>query len=185
MPIRYLSDFFDRSVRSFRLIHSAEVFPFVAAFAALIQSGIFVGAQGSALASYTVTGCTRTAEIVWPGENISSRILLLDINICCSCVAVLINRTRLRSRNYTPVIHPNSFSCSWILVNTYLPCDYHLSDDSAVASFLLTTHERYVYWILGGLDVALRSYCHRTCFCHNSGECSRCCIHYISASQNC
>ena len=67
-------DMFDRSMRSFRLVHSAEVFPFVAAIAALIQSGIFVGAQGSALASYTVTGCTRTAELVWPGKYISVRI---------------------------------------------------------------------------------------------------------------
>ncbi|MCJ1396342.1 hypothetical protein MMC18_009231 [Xylographa bjoerkii] len=71
------TNFRGRSLRSFGSVHSAEVFPFIAEIAALIQSGIFVGAQSSALASYTVTGCIRTAEIVWPAVWLFSLTVLV------------------------------------------------------------------------------------------------------------
>ncbi|MCJ1384465.1 hypothetical protein MMC17_007581 [Xylographa soralifera] len=95
-------NFRSRSVRSFRLIHSAEVFPFVAAIAALIQSGIFVGAQGSALESYTVTGCTRTAEIVWPAVWLFSLTVLV---FGLETTRRSLIRTRFRARGYwsTPI----------------------------------------------------------------------------------
>ena len=54
-------------------IQPAEVFAFIASVAVLIQGAIFVGVQSSALQTYTVSGCTRTAQIVWPGETVVYR----------------------------------------------------------------------------------------------------------------
>ncbi|MCJ1472939.1 hypothetical protein MMC13_001588 [Lambiella insularis] len=54
------------SPKWFRLVHPAEVFPFVVSVVTLFQGGVFVGVQSSALQSYIETQCRMTAEVLWP-----------------------------------------------------------------------------------------------------------------------
>ena len=132
MARRRLSDMPSSSSRPFRLVHSAEVFPFAAEIAALIQSAIFVGEQSSALQSYTVTGCTRTAEILWPGQRFTyflydGQELISDVAVWLFPLTVLVFgletahrsllRVRFRSRGYwsTPICLATIVSLTTIL----------------------------------------------------------------------
>ncbi|KAI9711923.1 MAG: hypothetical protein M1812_007077 [Candelaria pacifica] len=47
-------------------LHPAEVFPLILSSSIVIQGLIFTGAQATGLRSVRVTGCSKTAQIVWP-----------------------------------------------------------------------------------------------------------------------
>ncbi|MCJ1401388.1 hypothetical protein MMC11_004601 [Xylographa trunciseda] len=139
-----------RSLRSFRLIHSAEVFPFVAEIAALIQSGIFVGVQSSALESYTVTGCTRTAEIVWPAVWLFS-LTVLVFGLETTRRSLL--RGRFRARGYwsTPICLATIISLTTLLwlLSFLLP-----TNDTCTGSLVVwTSHYAPIATALGSVII--------------------------------
>lgn len=49
-------------------IHKAEVMPFAIAIASMAQASVFLGVQSQSLVSMWSSGCTRTAQLVWPGK---------------------------------------------------------------------------------------------------------------------
>lgn len=51
-----------------RTIHPAETFPLILAIGIVIQGIVFAAVQGQGLTSLFTTGCSVTAQFMWPGK---------------------------------------------------------------------------------------------------------------------